>query len=378
MKRRVVIVVLIIFCFEAFAQDQGKLMFLDIKLHSGSHLYTGDRLTEFLEYGYGAGEVRIGWQTRGKNDWEHEYNFPYYGLGWYTGAIGNPEILGQPQALYGFFGFTIGQHKRHKFTPELALGLTYDLANYDPVDNPYNDAIGARAAVYFNLNFGFNWALNRELDFIYGLDMTHFSNGRSFQPNFGLNMLGINLGIRYHFNSAQKEYSPGIRPENLLSVRPDYSKVAPQKKRFNENNILLTTAFGTSQNQEDAGTDNRHFNFSGILDYQHFFNLKHGFTAGLDFFYDESLEPRGDEPEMIGSHLGYDFRFWRLTVRLQFGTYLSAPESRMGSMYMRPGINYAFTDRLFGHLALKTQNGAAADWVEFGIGYALFHKRKVK
>lgn len=357
------------------AQD-GKLMFTDIKLHSGSHIYTGQNLTDFLQYGYGALELRLGWQTNGKQDWQHEYNYPYFGVGWYTGTLGDPAVFGQPNALYGFVGFPVGKHKRHSFNPELALGLTYGLEPYNPDNNPVNDAIGASMAVYFNLNFGFNYALNREMDLIYGVDFTHFSNGRSFTPNYGLNMFGLNLGARYHFNTGQKSYSPGIRPEKVLPVRADYATISRKKLLFNENNVMVTLGFGTSQNDADAGTDNRYFNFSGIIDYQHFFSIKHGVSAGLDFFHDGSLEPRGDETEMIGGHLGYDFRFWDLTVRLQMGNYITGPESRMGSIYMRPAIKYNFIERMYAQVGLKTLNGAVADWIEFGFGYEIVHSRK--
>ncbi len=360
-----------------FAQE-GKLMFTDVKLHSGSHLYTGQSLSEALQYGYGALEFRLGWQTNGSQEWHHDYNFPYFGLGWYTGTIGDPSVFGQPNALYGFFGWPVGKHKRNSFNPELAVGLTYGLNPYNPDNNPTNDAIGARTAVYFNLNFGFNYALNREIDLLYGVDFTHFSNGRTYQPNYGLNMFGLNIGARYHFHTGQKKYAPGIRPEKLLPVRADYSKVKRRKKLLNENNILATVGFGASQNLEDAGTDNHHFNFSGILDFQHFFSNKHGATVGLDYFYDGSLSPGGHDPNMIAGHLGYDFRFWKLTLRAQLGTYIAAPENRMGSIFMRPGVKYDLWDRLYAQVALKTLNGAAADWIEFGFGYQIVHRRKTR
>jgi hypothetical protein len=369
------LLVFLLLGFSASAQD-GKLMFADMKLHSGSHIYTGQNLTDFLQYGYGALELRLGWQTDGSKEWHHDYNFPYFGVGWYTGTLGDPQVFGQPNALYGFFGWPVGKHKRNSFNPELALGLTYGLEPYNPDNNAVNDAIGARTAVYFNLNFGFNYALNREIDLIYGVDFTHFSNGRTFTPNYGLNMFGLNVGARYHFNTGQKRYSPGIRPEKVLGNRADYTKRKKVKKLLNENNVLATVGFGTTQNNEDAGTSNRYFNFSGILDFQHFFSVKHGMTAGLDFFHDGSLEPQGQETDMLGAHLGYDFRFWDLTIRLQLGSVFSGSEDRVGSVYMRPAIKYDVFDRLYAQVALKTINGAVADWIEFGFGYTIIHKRK--
>src|SRR5688572_15725223 len=47
-----------------------RFRFVDIKLHSGSHYYSGERLEEALKNGYGALELRYGWHTKGDNEWE--------------------------------------------------------------------------------------------------------------------------------------------------------------------------------------------------------------------------------------------------------------------------------------------------------------------
>ena len=48
----------------------GKFRYLQIIGHSGVHIYTGETMDQLLEGGYGALEVRIGWQTKGEYDWE--------------------------------------------------------------------------------------------------------------------------------------------------------------------------------------------------------------------------------------------------------------------------------------------------------------------
>lgn len=89
---------------------------------------------------------------------------------------------------------------------EPSLGLSYDFEPYNPETNVHNDAIGSRFNVYFALNLGAAYRLNREMDLVYGLDLTHFSNGRTFRPNKGLNLAGLNLGFRYHFNKPHHFY----------------------------------------------------------------------------------------------------------------------------------------------------------------------------
>ena len=344
--------------------------FIDIKGHGGSHLYTGDDLSDVLDNGYGALEVRFGWQTDGSQGWENNYRYPAYGVGWYSGFIGNSDILGNPNAVYGFLSFPVSRLKRNTWISEIALGLTYDLQKYDPETNPLNDAIGAKFAVYVNYSFGGRFQINREMDLLYGLDFTHMSNGRTSQPNFGLNMVGTNLGIRYHFNKMQRKNAPGPRPSVIYDVRPDYSKGKDADLRRRTNNFLVIPMFGFSQNSMDKGTNLRYFNSSLVGEYQHFFHLKHAFVGGLDFFYDGSLQGYEEDPLMLGYHAGYDYRMRSVSIRLQLGGYIYAPD-RKGAFFMRPAVKYEFGKHWFCQLGLKTRNGAAADWIELGVGIKL-------
>ena len=363
-----------IYCWHSAYAQTGKLMFTDLKLHSGFHLYTGEYLEEELSHGFGAAEIRVGWQPNKSESWHSRYNYPYFGFGWYSGIIGDVSVLGQPNAWYTFIGFPVGGRKSLSFNPEIAMGLTYGLESYSPDENPWNDALGAEIAVYFNLNLGLNYEISRRLDLIAGIDLTHFSNARMYQPNHGLNMIGANAGLRYHFVTGQNKEN--LETDATRSYRIDYSEADRSKIRLNENNLLSTLGFGVSQNEPDAGTDVHHFNFSGILEYQHFFSDRHGTSIGLDYFYDGSMLPWGREPNILAGHLGYDFRFYKFSIRLQLGTYFHAPENRMGTFFMRPAFKYDMLDRFYWQLGIKTLDGAKADWIEFGFGYRLFHKKQ--
>lgn len=371
-KYRIFIIAFLFFLIAASSNAQRfNYRFMDIKGHTGFHLYSGDDLNKFLNNYYGALEVRFGWQMDGGCGWEHNYRYPAFGLGWYSGFVGNSKIIGNPNAVYGFVSFPISRLKRNVWISEAALGLTYDLHKYDAVKNPSNDAIGASLAVYFNYSIGGRYAYNREIDLLYALDLTHMSNGRMSQPNHGLNMVGINLGVRYHFNRLQRKNNPGNRPDIIWDVRPDYVKDPDVDMRsYRENNFLIYTAAGFSQNLEDKGTSLRYFNASGVLEYQRFFHLKHAAVVGVDFFYDGNMLGYDQDPHELGYHLGYDYRIWKCTLRLQAGGYIYAPD-RKGDFFMRPAIKYDISKRWYTQVSLKTRSGIVADWMEWGIGIKL-------
>lgn len=353
------------------AENQGRFRTLEIRGHSGGHMYGGETLTSKLESGYGALEARLAWQSRDPEIWG-KYGYPSYGVGVYSGFIGDPEIFGNPNAIFGFVNFPVSHPgRRNRFGIEPSLGLTYNLEPFDPENNPLNDAIGARMAVYFNLNFGWAYQWTPEMDITYGIDFSHFSNGRSYTPNWGLNMLGLNLGLRYHYNADQHRIEKGAYPERRLQSRYFRGEKIPNEAVPDNQSINIYGALGTVQTEEGAGTDTRYGTFSLVLDYQHKFNNMHSVSAGVDYFVDNSVKetyPEGNgKNDLVGIHAGYDFMFWRLTTLLHGGTYIT---DKLGkeALFLRPAIRYDINRWAFAQVGLKTL-GFAADWVEFGIGF---------
>jgi hypothetical protein len=377
------IIVYTCFYFPSLQAQQpipDRYRFVDIKLHSGTNYYSGEKSSEAFKNGYGALELRYGWHTRGDHEWEGAYNHPSYGIGWYTGYVGDVDQYGNPNALYGFMNFPLSdKNKRNVWMLEPALGLTYNLVPYDPVTNELNDAFGARMGVYFNLNFGGELKVTRELDLIYGFDFTHFSNGRTFTPNYGLNMAGFNIGTRYHFNRAQKQLDPSYRPQRIAEARPPVLK-ARKPTRIHAGGIQLYQAIGTVQNYIDAGTGKRYSTSSTVLDGYYHFSEMHGITLGMDLFNDQSLKDELAVPLYTtyqttffpGVHIGYDFMWWRFTARVQLGYLLTEAGRNMKTpFFTRPAIKFDFTKRFYAQVGLKTYKGATADWVEFGLGIKL-------
>lgn len=384
MKTGLPLLVLLLLSSALFSQTdtvQPRFRFIDFKVHSGGHLYTGQSLSEVLDNGFASFAMRYGWQTDGRHDWEKALNYPAYGVGWYAGSIGDPSILGNPNALYGFLQFPISKHKRNTFVIEPELGLTYNLKPFDPKTNYINDAIGARFAVF--VSFGFNgiYKLNRELDFVYGFAFTHFSNGRTVWPNFGLNMYGLNFGARYNFNRAQRQVEKGFYPTKTVQARPQLPKAGKPRQVNKKNSILFYQALGTVQNRGDEGTDIRYLTSSTVLEYSRRLNEVHGFSAGLNGFFDASTGDTTAWPAAAkhntrffpAVHVGYDLSFWKLVLRVQVGTcFTAAGQDIKGGLFARPAVRYDFSKKWYGQFGLKSFYGGA-DWLEFGFGAKLWN-----
>lgn len=351
--------------------QSNKFRMIEMRGHSGSHLYGGETLGEFLKYGYSSGELRLGWQSDDDSEWSAKYGQPMYGIGLYSGNIGNADVFGNPNAVFGWMTFqTSKPHRRNVFEISPAFGLTYNLEPYNEATNPQNDAIGSRFAVYFNMNVGFAYQLTRELDLTYGMDITHFSNGRTFVPNWGLNMLGFNLGLRYHYNRLQQQVDPGPHPRNIVEARR--KRISKQANELIDlNSLSFYAAIGTVQNYAEDGIAevNRYAAYSFVLDYEYRYNTMISFLAGFDFFRDESLKPKYPESadrNLWGVHGGAAYHFWRLAILLEAGTYLGDDRGK-DPLFLRPALRFDWTQHVQLQLGLKTRRGASADWIETGV-----------
>lgn len=375
----ILILVLIPFLGQAQKDQEGRFRTIQISGHTGGHFYGGDGLDEKSLAGYGAIELRLAWQNSNPDSWASQYGYPSYGVGLYSGFIGDPQIFGNPNAIFGFINFPISKpFRRNAFSLEPAFGLTYNLEPFNSETNPSNDAIGSRTTVYFNLNSGWTYKWTKELDIAYGIDFTHFSNGRSNTPNWGLNMFGVNLGLRYHYNADERKYNDDPYSERTLKARYLRPKRKLNTKVEDNHGINIYLAAGTVQNypenEGDPFDESQYLTLSAVLDYQHKFNNMHGISAGLDYFFDASLSQGFPDDEskqhLMGIHGGYDFMFHKFTINGHAGTYLTDRSSK-DPYYFRVALRYDLVDWSYAQIGLKT-DAFSADWIEFGIGFRPF------
>lgn len=352
----------------------NKFRYLALKTHFGAFLKSENTIGQsgLLDHGYGGVTIKAGWQPTDSEKWSSRYNYPSYGIGFYTGFLSDAQVFGNPNAIYGFIRFPLSKPgSKNVFAIEPSLGLTYKLNPYNSETNPINDAIGARMAVYFNLDFGFTYKWTREVDFLYGIDFTHFSNGSTYKPNSGLNLYGIHVGLRYNYNQTQKEVNNDIYSNDVLAARFKRPFRSPIH-RVCERTISVYIAGGVAQSDELMGTDVLMGVFSGVVDYEYKFNEMHGISAGADIFYDNRFRDRNAVDRIMPAiHAGYAFSFYKLDVKIQVGTYIGGQKGK-GNFFMRPALRYHVNKHIFTQIGLKTLDGGKADYIEYGIGFKPF------
>ena len=346
--------------------------FLDINYHQGTNYYPGGELEDELANGYSAIDVKFGWQPYDLESWAAIFNYANYGLGFWASHVGPKDIFGEPMALYFFINLPIYRSKNFELMAGPAFGVSFNFEPYDPQTNPQNDITGGKAAAFFNPSLSVAYKITNDFDLRAGLEYTHMSNGGLRQPNTGFDMYGWNVGLRWHLN--RNKYYEEIDYKNIFLEKEE-------KNKDNNSSINALLAIGIDQKLEDQGTDIRYNVATATIEYQLKFNEIHGITAGLDLFYDESVK-QDEEYQEYGTtvfpaiHFGYDFHFWKFSMRPHLG-YLLSKAGRVSkeSFFMKLALTIDITQTLYFQAAVKTESiGFKADYADFGFGVKLFKK----
>ncbi len=246
------------------------------------------------------------------------YRGAYQGIGLAYYSFGNSREIGDPKAIYLFQGSTLFNIGRQlSFDYEWNFGISTGWHPYDYYNNSYNGMVGSKVNAYMNMNFYFRQYLSRHFDLIYGITLTHFSNGNTKFPNAGLNTADAKVGISYNINRQQNSLTNGLR--NVT-----YTRDFPHHVNYD---IVLFGSWrrkGVFFNNEQMASPDKYtvlgFNFNPM--YNLGYRLRVG--ASLDGVYDSSANVY-TEDYIIG--MGEDnpgYTFYKPALNKQLALGLSA------------------------------------------------------
>jgi len=363
-------------------QNYGSFAFFEGVYHHGRYLKNSDDLADLMANPYNSFEFKVGLQSTGEKLWQQYWGYPSYGIGFYDAFFGSTESvespLGKPSALYIFYSGPIKRWKKLGFFYEMSVGLSYDFNEYNPITNPINDIIGSNANVYLSGKFFIQYMLSQRIDLIMGLDLTHFSNGNTRTPNMGLNLYGPSVSVKYNFNPI-KNYTRKIDKNYKPHLRPEFEKSEwPEKDKSHFIHILVAAGGKTTNSQIYDGPT--YFVSTIALDWTKQYSRIARYGAGLDFFYDSAIRDNMHIPNaqfkdlaQIGIHFGNELLISRFDFITQLGFYLYN-EAGKGPFWLRFNLRFLVTDNFGIQGGLKTLDGGAADFIEWGLYFRLMKK----
>ncbi len=306
-------------------------------------------------------ELSFDFKSYGQHNFDHHYLLPNAGVSALYFNSGNAEVIGNCFGLYSYFTLPLS---RVKFIPKLRMGggFGYVEKPFDALDNQNNNAIGSHLNVCLLVELTNEVNITNNIDWVYGLSLTHFSNGSFAQPNLGLNFATLNTGIKYSFGDAKtviaaNDYALDKSIKWLAFV---YGGLKSNSTHYPEKHPVVSL----------SAEGNKRLTYKSML------------LFGADIYYNSSIEHMDEYNHLeenvdylkpnsnfqSGVFFGYGLVFDRLMISIQNGIYAYNLEKERGIFYHRVSVRRNFKDKWIANIGLKS-HFAVAEYLEFGVGY---------
>lgn len=317
-----------------------------------------------------SGHIKYGFKFSPDSYWGKMYPNTIQGIGIGYNSFNNTKEVGNPLAVYVFQTSRIASiTKNLSFDYEWNFGASFGWKKYDAEKNPFNTIVGSKVNAYINLGFLFNWQMTNEIALRAGIGLSHYSNGNTNYPNFGVNTLDGRIGVIW---CPQDETKSELN-NNRLAVIPKYGF-----KPYISYDLII---YGATKKKGITWQDGTgmvipgNFAVAGF-NFNPMYNFNKYFRAGL------SLDAQYDESANITDHIANtstptdDVKFFRPPFIEQFSLGLSArAEIVMPIFSINLGIGKNFvcrgddTNSFYQTFVLKTH---ITNKIFLHVGYQLY------
>ena len=353
-----------VFVSQALAQsitNTSSIWFIKPVVNNGFILVHRNNISHLVKGNPTIYELNIGKSSSGNKLWQIENNLPDIGISLQCIDFKNPLQLGY--ALTASPYIEIPLNKTPKILRpiiRLCWGLTYITKSYDSIENKENRAIGSHFNSFVQFRCFWSFKLSNLLRIEPGITFTHASNGKSKNPNLGLNVASLNLGLNYSIQSKANQ---------------SITKVDSSTKAKSKNELIFFTAIGFNQ-KYIASPILKTFIYS--FAYQRNLRNSHKYVLGIDVFYDQNYlidyenvfknKAQGIDQLRMSIKLGYSYNVGRLSFPFELGYYFFQKTNPDELIVNRLGVRYYSKTGLIAHFGLRTHFAVAYNF-EYGLGY---------
>lgn len=343
------------------AQRPSGLFAGGITVHSGYNLPFYKALDYIIEDKVRAFDFSVGLQTEGRDHWENSFHNPRTGFGYSYWKLGNDEILGSAHAFYGFMNAPVKRFRHFSLNVQCSAGAAYLPLKFDINENHLNRAIGSHMNIYIRLGADARFRIMSNGEFVIGAGMSHFSNGKTASPNYGINTGTLFAGINYLFRSP-------VITKNV--EQEDLKPLTTYTRSIN---------FSAGHKVYDNLLNKKYISSSLTFNIEKNFNYVSHAGFGAVLFYDSSIgealevEKGLSESDFtklvrLGAHVSYTCRYKNFIAGCQVGHYLYNKYKVMTNIYNRISVKYLLNENMAVSASVKSHLGKA-DCLEYGITY---------
>ena len=353
-----------VFVSQALAQsitNTSSIWFIKPVVNNGFILVHRSNISHLVKGNPTIYELNIGKSSSGNKLWQIENNLPDIGISLQCIDFKKPLQLGYALTASPYIEIPLNKTpKILRPSIRLCWGLTYITKSYDSIENKENIAIGSHFNSFVQFRCFWRFKLSNLLRIEPGITFTHASNGKAKNPNLGLNVASLNLGLNYSIQSEANQSIP---------------KIDSSTKAKSKNEVIFFTAIGFNQ-KNIASPSLKTFVYS--FAYQRNLRNSHKYVLGIDVFYDQNYlidyenvfknKAQGIDQLRMSIKLGYSYNVGRLSFPFELGYYFFQKTNPDELIVNRLGVRYYSKTGLIAHFGLRTHFAVAYNF-EYGLGY---------
>ena len=315
--------------------------------------------------------VNFQFQTYGKSDWHAHRKFPQAGLEVAAFRLNNHEQLGNAFGFLPNITLPIANRKSWKLRTTIGMGIAWLSKHYDPLNNTQNNAIGSHINNYTSVRLFAEKKWNDQWKWRAGASFTHFSNGASKLPNYGLNVPAFIFGVNYAPIPVKVEdYTYPIEPP-IFRKWGFFAEASVARQEF----IAFNGPKYPNYNLALAATFNENSDNTSSLGIEYEYNFAvFNFYKFLEQFDETTTKNTGKRYVLFAGH---EFTFGKIGLGAQFGVYVGPYKYLIPRpFYNKLNAKYYFTP--FGkkgpkpYLALHMKAHLIdAEYISIGLGIKL-------
>lgn len=372
MRKISFVILFLLFNFYCSAQWE-KGWSVEPSFHIGKILKHSDRLLFDVEnpsYGF---DVNFTFKKTGKRLWEEKLKYPKTGISLWYFNLGDPKMFGEAIGFAPNISVPLYKSEKLEGRFQVGWGLVYVTKKYDIIENPIGNALGSNVNSLNTFKFQLDYKLARQWKIKTGLSFTHFSNGASQLPNYGLNIPAFMLGAIY----TPKPLAPTdfVKLEESTENKKKWGVSAYLALAYKELNpangprypfYIVSLALTSQKNSFSQLSYGVNYEYSTSQ-----------YRIGLDSYTFNSESEARRKSTRLGVFIAHEFFLNNVGVFTQAGTYIPGFNygvknpifTKLGIRYHLPKVGKPATRFYFG-VYLKS-HAITAEYLSLGIGARL-------
>lgn len=160
-------------------------------------------------------ELGVRFQTQGKKSWQAWQRYPAFGVAVAYFRLGE-QSHGNAWGVLPHLDVPVLRTGRFLATFRVGTGLGYVTKPYDYFDNPGQNAIGSHWNNFTQFRLGGEYRFDAHWRVQAGGVLSHFSNGASALPNFGVNLPGGFVALAWSPGGIREaDFLPASEPKQV-------------------------------------------------------------------------------------------------------------------------------------------------------------------